>query len=78
MGIRTKEDYVKFFLDLDMGDSVSLLSFANNEKMVLKHKLQNKEIKKEHINEGIKILDHLISEINELGQRSVLEKYGQH
>jgi len=49
MGIRTISDYVEFFINLDMGNSVSFLSFVNNEKFVLKHKLQNKEIKKEYI-----------------------------
>jgi len=75
MGIRKISDYVQFFINLDMGDSVSLVSFVNNEKMVLKHKLQNKEIKKEPILEGLKILEELISEIQTNGEKLVLEKY---
>ena len=77
MGIRTKFDYVNFFMGLNMGDSASLMSFVTNERLVLKHKLQNKEIKKEIILEGIKILDELTSEIKENGEKRVLEKYGK-
>jgi len=75
MGIRTISDYVQFFINLDMGNSVSFLSFVNNEKLVLKHKLQNKEIKKEFILEGLKILDEITSEIHSTGEKIVLEKY---
>ena len=75
MGIRTISDYVEFFINLDMGNSVSFLSFVNNEKFVLKHKLQNKEIKKESILEGLRILDELTSEIQSTGEKIVLEKY---
>ncbi len=75
MGIRKISDYVQFFINLDMGDSVSLVSFVNNEKMVLKHKLQNKEIKKESILEGIAILEQLTLEIQTVGEKKVLEKY---
>ena len=77
VGIRTISDYVQFFINLDMGNSVSFLSFVNNEKLVLKHKLQNKEIKREHILEGIKILDELSSEIQMIGEKLVLEKYSK-
>ncbi len=58
-----------------MGKSVSFLSFVNNERLTLKHKLQNKEIKKEYILDGLKILDKLISEIQTIGEKLVLEKY---
>jgi hypothetical protein len=75
MGIRTISDYVQFFIDLGMGESVSFLSFVNNEKLTLKHKLQNKEIKREYILEGLKILDELTSEIQIIGEKLVLEKY---
>lgn len=75
MGIRTISDYVQFFINLDMGESVSFLSFVNNEKLTLKHKLQNKEIKREYILEGLKILDELTSEIQIIGEKLVLEKY---
>lgn len=77
MGIRTTSEYVNFFIDLKMGSSVSLLNFVNNEKIVLKHKLHNKEIKNEVILEGLKILDQLSSEIKEKGEKLVLEKYGR-
>jgi hypothetical protein len=75
MGIRSISDYVQFYRDLNMGNAVSLVSFVNNEKIVLKHKLQNKESKKESIIEGIKILDQLMTEIKSYGEKSVLEKY---
>ena len=75
MGIRNVTDYIQFYTDLNMGKDVSLLSFVNNEKLVLKHKLQNKEIKKEPIIEGIKILDQLMTEIKSNGEKFVLEKY---
>jgi len=75
MGIRTISDYVQFFINLEMGSSVSFLSFVNNEKLTLKHKLQNKEIKKEYILEGLKILEDLTLEIQTVGEKQVLEKY---
>jgi hypothetical protein len=75
MGIRTHGAYVKFFLDLKMGNDVSFMSFLNNEKLVLKHKLQNKGIKKEPILEGLKILNDLSIEVKEIGEKNVLEKY---
>ena len=58
-----------------MGDSVSFLSFVNNEKLTLKHKLQNKEIKRKYILDGLKILDELTAEIRASGEKLVLEKY---
>ncbi len=75
MGITTIYDYVQFFINLEMGNSVSLQSFVNNEKLVLKHKLQSKEIKKDPIIGGIEILDELTSEIQTIGEERVLEKY---
>lgn len=75
MGIRTPSAYVKFFIDLNMGSDVTFLSFLNNEKMVLKHKMQNKEIKKEPIVEGLKILEDLAQQVDEVGEKAVLEKY---
>lgn len=75
MGIRTKSDYVNFFIGLNMGDSSSLTNFLTNEKITLNHKLQNKEIKKDIILEGIKILEELIKEIKEKGEKQILEKY---
>jgi len=58
-----------------MGNDVSFSSFLNNEKLVLKHKLQNKGIKKEPILEGLKILNDLSLEVKETGEKYVLEKY---
>jgi hypothetical protein len=75
MGIRTISDYVQFFINLDMGSSVSFLSFVNNEKLTLKHKLKNKEIKKEYVLDGLKMLEELTLEIQLLGEKKVLEKY---
>jgi len=75
VGIRSISDYVQFFIDLNMGKSVSFLNFINNEKITLKHKLKNNEIKKEHVLEGLKILEELTSEIRLIGEHNVLKKY---
>jgi len=55
--------------------NVSLLSFVNNEKLVLKQKLEYKNLEKEPIKKGIKILEGLVKEINKIGEKAVLEKY---
>lgn len=75
MVIKTTEEYVEFFINLNMGKEVSLLSFVNNERMVLKQKLQNKINEKEPIRKGIIILEGLIKEISENKELVVLEKY---
>ncbi len=75
MGIQSIAEYVDFFTNLNMGENVSLLSFVNNEKMVLKQKLENKNLEKESIKKGIEILEELVKEINEIGEKAVLEKY---
>ena len=75
MAIGTTEEYVDFFINLNMGKEVSLLSFANNERMVLKQKLSNKVNSKEPIKKGINILEILISEISKIGETEVLKKY---
>ena len=75
MVINTTSQYVDFFINLNMGEKVSLLSFVNNERMVLKQKLQNKINQKEPIKKGISILEGLISEIAENGELEVLKKY---
>jgi len=77
VGIKTVADYVKFYINLEMQKSVSLLSFINNEKVVLKHKLENKKIDKESILNGIVILEELTEEIKNGGEAAVLEKYGK-
>lgn len=58
-----------------MGENVSLLSFVNNEKLVLKQKLEHKNLEKEPIKIGIEILEELVREINEFGEKLVLERY---
>ena len=58
-----------------MGENVPLLSFVNNERMVLKGKLENKGIGKGPIMVGIKILERLIVEINENGEKETIKKY---
>jgi len=58
-----------------MGENVSLLSFINNERMVLKGKLEYKNLEKEPIKKGIEILEKLVTEISEMGQKAVIEKY---
>ena len=75
MAINTTSEYVDFFINLNMGEKVSLLSFVNNERMVLKQKLQNKTNQKEPIKKGINILEGLIIEIGKNGELEVLKKY---
>ena len=75
MGIRSASEYVDFFIDLNMGKDVSLLSFVNNEKIVLKQKLKYKALEKEPIQKGIDILESLTEEIGRIGEQAVLEKY---
>ena len=77
MGISSSSDYVKFFLSLNMGDGVSLISFVNNEKMVIKSKLDNKNMNRERLLKGLEILDGIAEEINTIGEKGVLEKYGK-
>ena len=75
MAIKSKEEYVDFFINLNMGENVPLLNFVNNERMVLKQKLEYKNLEKEPIQRGIEILENLIKEINEKGEKTILEKY---
>jgi len=75
MAIKTIEEYVDFFINLNMGENVPLLSFVNNERMVLKGKLEYKNLERAPIEKGIKILEELVKEINEFGEKAVLEKY---
>ena len=77
MGIKSASEYIDFFINLNMGESVSLLRFTNNEKIVLKQKLENKNMDKISIRKGIEILEELVKEINEKGEKFVLEKYGK-
>jgi len=57
MGIQSTIDYVDFFINLNMGEKVSLLSFVNNEKIVLKQKLEHKNLEKDPIKKGIETLE---------------------
>ena len=75
MGIQSAEEYIDFFINLNMGENVPLLSFVNNEKLVLKQKLEYKNLEKEPIKKGIEILETLVKEINEIGQDAVIQKY---
>ena len=75
MAINTTSEYVDFFINLNMGKKVSLLSFVNNERMALKQKLENKNNQKDVIKKGINILEGLISEIARNGELEVLKKY---
>jgi len=75
MGIKTTRDYVKFYINLDMENSVSFLSFINNEKMVLKHKMENVKLDKSPILNGIRILEELVDEIKTSGEKATLERY---
>ena len=75
MAIKTTEEYIDFFMNLNMGENVPLLSFVNNERMVLKQKLEYKNLEKEPIKKGIEILEKLVTEISEMGEKTVIEKY---
>ena len=75
MGIQSATEYVNFYINLNMGDGVNLLRFVNDEKRILKLKLENKNTKKELIRKGIEILEGLAKEINEVGEKEVLTKY---
>ncbi len=75
MGIQSASEYVDFFINLNMGENVGLLSFVNNEKLVLKQKLEYKNLEKEPIKKGIEILEGLVKEINQIGEKAILEKY---
>ena len=75
MGIKSATEYIDFFINLNMGENVSLISFINNEKMTLKKNLELKKLEKEPIRKGIVILEQLAREINEMGDKAVLEKY---
>ncbi len=75
MAIKSTEEYIDFFINLNMGENVPLLSFVNNERMVLKQKLEYKNLEKEPIKKGIEILEKLVTEISEMGEKAVIEKY---
>lgn len=75
MGIRTVSDYVKFYVNLNMKDSISLSSFAYNEKLVLKNKTASGKLTKELISQSLILLDDLLTEIQDIGEHAVLEKY---
>ena len=77
MGIRTVSDYVKFYVNLNMQDSISLSNFAYNEKLVLKNKTASGKLTKELISQSLILLDDLLSEIRDIGEQAVLEKYTQ-
>lgn len=75
MGIQSASEYVDFFINLNMGKGVNLLRFLNNEKLVLKQKLENKNLDKIAIKKGIDILELLVEEVNKKGEEYVLKKY---
>lgn len=77
MGINTISEYVQFYVGLNMQGSIGLLSFVNNERLVLKHKLENKSLAKEPLLHGLQILDDLTNEIQRFGETAVLEKYSK-
>ncbi len=75
MAIKSIEEYIDFFINLNMGENVPLLNFVNNERMVLKQKLEYKNLEKEPIKKGIQILEELVIEIGKIGEKAVIEKY---
>lgn len=77
MGIRTVSDYVKFYVGLNMQNSISLSSFAYNEKLVLKNKTATGKITQELIQQSLVLLDDLLNEIQSIGEQAVMEKYAK-
>jgi hypothetical protein len=78
MGIRTVSDYVKFYVGLNMQDSISLSSFAYNEKLVLKNKTATTgKLTKELIAQSLSLLDDLLNEIRDIEENAVMEKYAK-
>jgi len=75
MAINSIEEYIEFFINLNMGKEVTLLRFVNNERMVLKQKLKNKINEKEPIEKAISVLEKIIKEISDDGESKVLTKY---
>ena len=75
MAIKSTEEYIDFFINLNMGENVPLLSFVNNERMVLKQKLEYKNLEKGPIKNGVEILEKLVIEISEMGEKAVIAKY---
>lgn len=75
MGIKSASEYIDFFVNLNMGENVSLLGFLNNELITLKRNLKLKNLDKESIKRGIVILEQLAKEINAIGDKAVIEKY---
>ena len=75
MGIRTVSDYVKFYVGLNMQDSISLSSFAYNEKLVLKNKVETGKLKHVLILQSLGLLEELLGEIRNIGEQAVIEKY---
>ncbi|HXU96154.1 MAG TPA: hypothetical protein VFP45_06930 [Candidatus Nitrosotalea sp.] len=60
-----------------MQDSISLSNFAYNEKLVLKNKTASGKLTKELISQSLMLLDDLLTEIRDIGEQAVLEKYTQ-
>lgn len=77
MGIRTVSDYVKFYVGLNMQNSISLSSFAYNEKLVLKNKTATGKMTKDLIQQSLVLLDDLLNEIQSIGEQAVMEKYSK-
>ena len=75
MGIKSASEYIDFFANLNMGENASLLGFLNNEMITLKRNLKLKNLDKEPIKRGIAILEQLAKEINDIGDKAVLEIY---
>lgn len=78
MGIKTNADYVKFYIDLGIQNRISFLRFIQNEKLVLKNKLESQRVDKNSILNGIQILENLTKEINTVGEHVVIKKYESH
>ncbi|MHB8547063.1 MAG: hypothetical protein ACYDAJ_09895 [Nitrosotalea sp.] len=75
MGIRTVSDYVKFYVGLNMQDSISLSSFVYNEKLVLKNKTETGKLKHDLILQSLSLLEEILGEIRNIGEQAVIEKY---
>lgn len=75
MSLQSAEQYVDFFLGLDMGD-VRLLDFVNNERMALKQRLRYKDVDRKAVDCAIGVLERLAREVRDDGEEAVIARYG--
>ena len=74
MVVRSVAEYVDFYIRLNMS-YVSLLIFANNERMALKHRLEYKNQDVESDKKDTSTLEGLKKDISAIGERQVIERH---